>query len=197
MSCDRARCRGGDPAPRTCRSRCPAAPAGGRGCARDRRGAPCRGRLPRCIASRSERPIISLKVRKPSFAMSSRTSSARKWKSVITSSGWPVKRRRSSGILRRDTDGTGIEMALAHHHAAGGDERRGGDAEFVGTQERADHHVAARADAAIDLHRDAAAQAVEHQRLVRLGEADLPRLAGVVDRGQAARRRCRPRDRRW
>ena len=88
------------------------------------------------------------------------------------------------GILRRDADRAGVEVALAHHHAALGDERGGGDAELVGAQERAHHHVAAGADAAIDLHRDAAAQAVEDERLVGFGEADLPRLAGVMDRGQ-------------
>jgi hypothetical protein len=32
--------------------------------------------------------------------------------------------------------------------------------------------------------RDAAAQAVEHQRLLRLGQADLPGRAGMLDRGQ-------------
>ena len=87
-------------------------------------------------------------------------------------------------ILRRDAHRTGVEVALAHHDAALGDEGGGGDAEFVGAEESADHHVAAGSDAAIDLHRDAAAQTIEDQRLVRLGEADLPRLAGVMDRGQ-------------
>ncbi len=88
------------------------------------------------------------------------------------------------GILRRDADRAGVEMAFAHHHAAFGDERRGGDTEFVRAQQRADDDVAAGADAAIDLHRDAAAQIVQHQRLMRLGEADFPRLAGMMDRGQ-------------
>ena len=45
-------------------------------------------------------------------------------------------------------------------------------------------HVAARAHAAVDLHGDAAAQPVGDQRLMRLGEADLPGRAGVLDRGQ-------------
>ena len=90
------------------------------------------------------------------------------------------------GVLRRDADRAGVEVALAHHDAAGGDQRRGGEAELVGAEQRADDDVAAGADAAIDLHGDAAAQAVEHQRLMRLGEADLPRLAGVMDRGEGA-----------
>ena len=87
-------------------------------------------------------------------------------------------------VLRRDADRAGVEMALAHHDAAGGDQRRGREAELVGAEQRADHHVAAGADAAVDLHGDAAAQPVGDQRLVGLGEPDLPRRAGVLDRGE-------------
>ena len=75
-------------------------------------------------------------------------------------------------------------MALAHHDAADGDQRRGGEAEFVGAKKRADHHVAAGADAAVDLHGDAPAQAIGDQCLVGLGQPDLPRRAGMLDRCQ-------------
>ncbi len=75
-------------------------------------------------------------------------------------------------------------MAFAHHDAAGGDQRRGGEAELVGPQQRADHHVPPGAQPAIHLHRDAPAQAVQHQRLLRLRQADLPRRAGMGQRGQ-------------
>ncbi len=77
-------------------------------------------------------------------------------------------------------------MALAHHDAAGGDQRRGGEAELVGAQQRADGHVAAGAQAAVDLHGDAAAQAVQHQGLLGFGQADFPRRAGMGQRGQRA-----------
>ena len=87
-------------------------------------------------------------------------------------------------VLRGDADRAGVEMALAHHDAAGRDQRRGRKAEFVGAEQRAHHHVAPGADAAVDLHGDAPAQAVDHQRLMGLGEADLPRAAGVLDRGE-------------
>ena len=87
-------------------------------------------------------------------------------------------------VLRRDADRAGVEMALAHHDAAGRDQRRGGEAELIGAEQRADDDVAAGAQAAVDLHRDARAQPVQHQGLMRLGEADLPRAAGVLDRGQ-------------
>ena len=88
-------------------------------------------------------------------------------------------------------------MALAHHDAARGDQRRGGEAELVGAQQRADGDVAAGAQAAIHLHGDAAAQAVQHQGLLGFGQADFPGPAGMGERGQRARRRCRLRSRKW
>jgi hypothetical protein len=42
-------------------------------------------------------------------------------------------------------------MALAHHDAAGRDQRRGREAELVGAEQRADEDVAAGLEAAIDL----------------------------------------------
>ena len=84
-------------------------------------------------------------------------------------------------VLGRHADRTGVQVALAHHDAAGGDQRRRGEAELVGAQQRADHDVAAGAQAAVDLHRDAGAQAIHHQRLMRLGEADFPRGACMLD----------------
>ena len=42
--------------------------------------------------------------------------------------------------------------------------------------------VAAGLELAVDLHDDAVAQAVHHQHLLRLGEAELPRHAAVLDR---------------
>ena len=87
-------------------------------------------------------------------------------------------------VLGGHADRAGVEVAFAHHDAPRRDQRRGGEAEFVGTEERADDDVAAGADAAVDLHRDAPAQAVGDQRLMGFGESDLPRRAGVLDRGQ-------------
>ena len=93
-------------------------------------------------------------------------------------------------VLRRDADRAGVQVALAHHDAAGGDQRRGREAELVGAEQRADDDVTARAHAAIDLHGDAAAQAIVDERLMRFGEADLPRAARVLDRGQRRRARA-------
>ena len=85
-------------------------------------------------------------------------------------------------ILRRDSDRTGVQMTLAHHDAAFDDERCRREAEFVGPQHRADDHVAAGLHLAVDLHGDPAAQAVQHQCLLRFGESQLPRSPSVLDR---------------
>ena len=47
--------------------------------------------------------------------------------------------------------------------------------------------IAAGLELAVHFDDDAAAQVVEHERLLRLGQAQLPRHAGVLDAGQ---RRC-------
>ena len=83
-------------------------------------------------------------------------------------------------ILRRDADRAGVQVALAHHDAAGRDQRRGREAELVGAEQRADDDVASGAQAAVDLQGDAAAQAVQHQRLLRLGKAHLPGLPACL-----------------
>ena len=85
-------------------------------------------------------------------------------------------------VLRGHAHRAGVEVALAHHDAAFDHQRRGGEAELVGAQQRADRHVAAGLHLAVGLHPDAAAQAVEHQRLLRFGQADFPGAAGVLDR---------------
>ena len=54
-------------------------------------------------------------------------------------------------VLRGDADRAGVEMALAHHDAAGRDQRRGREAEFVGAEQGRDHDVAPGAQAAIGL----------------------------------------------
>ena len=91
------------------------------------------------------------------------------------------------GVLRGDADRTRVEMADAHHHAARHDERRGREAELLGAQQRGDDDVAAGLQLPVDLHDDAVAQTVHEQRLLRLGETELPRRARVLERRQ---RRC-------
>ncbi len=83
-------------------------------------------------------------------------------------------------ILRRDADRAGVQMAFAHHDAALHHERRRGEAELVGAEERADHDVAPGLHLPVGLHGDAPTQLVQHQRLLRFREADLPGAAGVL-----------------
>ena len=110
--------------------------------------------------------------------------------------GCPEKRARSSGFWVAMPTGqvsrwqTRIRMQPRH------DERCGGEAELLGAEQGGDDDVAAGLDLAVDLHDDAVAQPVEHQGLLGLGQAELPRAAGVLEAGQRAGARCRRRGRR-
>ena len=95
--------------------------------------------------------------------------------------------RAQLGVLGGDADRAGVEVADAHHDAARDDERRGREAELLGAEQRADDDVAAGLHLAVDLHDDAVAHAVEHERLLGLGEAELPRRARVLERVERAR----------
>src|ERR1035437_2222947 len=84
----------------------------------------------------------------------------------------------------------GVQMAHAHHEAAERDERRGRETEFLRAEQRGDRHVAARLELAVDLDINATAEIVEHERLVRLGQAQFPRNARMLDRGERRRARA-------
>src|SRR5882762_5367425 len=92
-------------------------------------------------------------------------------------------------VLSRNADRTGVKVAFSHHDATAHDERRGREPEFVGAEDRPDHHVAAGLDLSVNLDRDPAAQAIEHHRLLRFRQAQLPGRARVLDRrpGRGAR----------
>lgn len=87
-------------------------------------------------------------------------------------------------VLDGHADGAGVEVADAHHDAAGDDEGRGREAVFLGAQEGGDDDVASGLHLAVGLDDDAVAQAVEQQGLLGLGQADLPGGAGVLEGGQ-------------
>ena len=138
------------------------------------------------VSSASTWPIISAIVRKPSSAISSRTSSAMNSKKVSTNSGLPLKRLRSSGFWVAMPTGHVSRWQTRIIDAARHDERRGGEAELLGAEQGGDDDVATGLQLAVGLHDDAVAQAVEQQRLLGLGEAELPRPAGVLERRQRA-----------
>jgi hypothetical protein len=86
-------------------------------------------------------------------------------------------------VLGGDAHRAGVQMALAHHDAARDDQRRGGEAELVGAEQRADDHVAAGAHAAVGLHGDAPRRrSAPASGGSRQGRS--PRGAGVLDGGQ-------------
>ena len=87
-------------------------------------------------------------------------------------------------VLRGDADRTRVEMAGAHHDAASRDQRGGAEAHLVRAEDRRDHDIATRLQLAVGLDVDARAQVVEQQRLLRLGEADLPGQPAREDRGE-------------
>ena len=84
-------------------------------------------------------------------------------------------------VLRGDAHGAGIQMADAHHDAAERNERRGGEAEFFCAEERGDDHVPSRFHLAVRFHDDARTEIIQHERLVRFGEAEFPRQTRVFD----------------
>ena len=119
--------------------------------------------------------------------MSSRTSSATKRKKFTTYSGLPANFLRSSGSCVAMPTGQVFRWQTRIMMQPDDDQRRGGEAELLGAEQRGDHDVAAGLQLAVGLHDDAAAQVVEHQHLLRLGQAELPGNAGVLDRGQRRR----------
>ena len=58
-------------------------------------------------------------------------------------------------VLSRHTRGAGVEMADAHHDAAGGNERSGRETKFFGAEQRGHNHVAAGLELAVRLNGDA------------------------------------------
>ena len=90
-------------------------------------------------------------------------------------------------VLRGDADRAGVEVADPHHDAAGGDQGGGGETHVLGAEQAGHDDVAARLHLAVDLDGDAGAQPVADQRLLRLGQAQLPGDAGRLDRAERRR----------
>ena len=66
-------------------------------------------------------------------------------------------------------------MARPHHQAPLGEQQRSAERVLVGSEQRRDDDVSTRLEAAVDAEPDAAAQVVRDERLLGLGQAELPR----------------------
>ena len=122
-----------------------------------------------------------------------RASSATKKKKLTTCSGVPAKRLRSSGSCVAIPTGHVFRwqarIITQPVAISGAVEKPISSA----PSSAAIDDVAAGLQLAVGLHPDPRAQVVQHERLLRLGEADLPRDAGATGSTRAARRRCRRR----
>ena len=78
-------------------------------------------------------------------------------------------------------DGASIEVALAHVDAAEGDEGDGTEVVFFGAEDGGVDDIETGAQTAIGPKSYAAAQIIEHQYLLGLGESEFPWQAGVFD----------------
>ena len=87
-------------------------------------------------------------------------------------------------IVGGDADRTGVQVALAHHDAALDDEGSGREAELLGAQQRGDHDITAGLHLSVGFHPDASAQVVQDEGLLRLGQAELPRNAAILNGGK-------------
>ncbi len=87
-------------------------------------------------------------------------------------------------VLGRHAHRAGVEVTHPHHHAPGDHQRRGREAELLRAQQRADDDIPTGLELAVHLDDDPVAQAVEQQRLLSLGQPQLPGCAGVLERGQ-------------
>ena len=86
--------------------------------------------------------------------------------------------------LGGDTDRAGVLVAAADHLAAEGEQRCGPEAVPIGAEEGGHDHVAAGAETPVGLDGGRRPQPVGDEGLVRLGETQLPRRPGVLDRHQ-------------
>ena len=80
----------------------------------------------------------------------------------------------------------GVAVAGPQHDAALGDHGRGAERVLVRSEQGRHHDLAPGLEAAVDPEPHPAAQVVGHQGLLRVGQAQLPRHAGVLDRRQRA-----------
>jgi hypothetical protein len=116
------------------------------------RPAPSSASMPFFMSSRSARPISSSKLADAELRHQLAHFLGDEEEVVDDVLGLAGEARAQHRILGGDADRAGVEVALAHHDAAFDDQRRGGEAELVGAEQRADDDVATGLDLAVDLH---------------------------------------------
>ncbi len=100
--------------------------------------------------------------------------------------GRPAELLPQLGPLRRDPDRAAVEVARAHHQAPLREQERRAEGVLVGTEQGRDDHVAPGLEAPVGAEPHATAQMVRDERLLRLGQSELPRHAGALDRDERA-----------
>ena len=95
--------------------------------------------------------------------------------------GLAVEALAQLAVLRGDTHGAGVRLAVALHEAAKREQRGSAKVKDLGAEKRGHGHVATVHELAVCLQLHARAQAVLEQRLLGLGKAKLQRQARVVD----------------
>ena len=96
-------------------------------------------------------------------------------KKLTTNSGLPGELLSQLRILGGDTDRAGVEVAVPHHDAAHTTSGAVAKPYSSAPSRRGDDDVSAGLELAIGLDDDTVTQTVEHQRLLRLGQPELPR----------------------
>jgi hypothetical protein len=71
---------------------------------------------------------------------------------IIYDAFWFARELRTElWVLRCNPDGAGIEVALSHHNAPKGDQRRGRKSKFLGAEQGCNHDISTGFDLAIGL----------------------------------------------
>ena len=91
------------------------------------------------------------------------------------------------GILGRDAEGAGTQLAHAHHPAAHGYQRGSRKAELFCAQQQRHHDVVAGHKLAVGFQRHRLSQPVAAEHLVRFRQADLPGQARVMHAAHGCR----------
>ena len=86
-----------------------------------------------------------------------------------------------AAILRGDAHRTGVLLAIALHETAHRDERHGRKAELLGSEQAGDGDITAVHELAVRLEDHPRAQAVLHERLLRLGQSHFEGQTCVMD----------------